>query len=117
MQTDSSALDRIFYALSDATRRGMVDRLSRGPASVSELAEPYAMALPSALKHLQILEASGIVHSEKAGRVCTYRIETASLEQIERWVARRKASWNDGFDRLERFLMTTPRRARKRTPR
>lgn len=101
-------LDRLFHALSDPTRRSMVDRLSRGPASVKELARPLAMALPSVLKHLHVLEAGGIVLSEKAGRVRTYRIEAAALALIEGWVADRRASWNGRFDRLDRYLADHP---------
>jgi DNA-binding transcriptional ArsR family regulator len=112
--SEAAALDRIFQALADASRRGMVDRLSRGPASVKELAEPLDMALPSVLKHLQVLETSGLVSSEKSGRVRTYRIETAALARVERWVARRSAAWNAHFDRLERFLERTPSEPPKR---
>jgi DNA-binding transcriptional ArsR family regulator len=107
-QVESERLDRMFSALADPSRRGMVDRLSRGPASVSELAEPLAMALPSVLKHLQVLEGSGLVASEKAGRVRTYRLEAAALQQLERWVAQRSAFWQRRFDRLERFLAEGP---------
>jgi DNA-binding transcriptional ArsR family regulator len=107
-QAASDRLDRAFAALADPSRRGMVDRLSRGPASVSELAEPLAMALPSVLKHLQVLETSGLVASEKAGRVRTYRLEAAALQQLERWVGQRSALWNRRFDRLERFLTADP---------
>jgi DNA-binding transcriptional ArsR family regulator len=107
-QAASDRLDRAFAALADPSRRGMIDRLSRGPASVSELAEPLAMALPAVLKHLQVLETSGLVASEKAGRVRTYRLEAAALRQLERWVAQRSALWNRRFDRLERFLITDP---------
>ena len=98
------ALDAIFRALSDVSRRGMIDRLSRGPASVSELAEPLAMALPSVLKHLQVLESSGLVSSEKAGRTRTYSLQPRALRRLERWVAQRTAYWNGRFDRLEHYL-------------
>jgi DNA-binding transcriptional ArsR family regulator len=107
MQAEPARLDRIFHALADGTRRGMVDRLSRGPASVMELAEPLSIALPSVLKHLRVLEESGVVRSEKSGRVRTYRIELVALDQIERWASRRKATWNDRFDRLDQFLVAT----------
>lgn len=107
-------LDRTFHALADASRRGMVERLSRGPASVKELAEPLALALPSVLKHLGVLEEGGLVRSDKVGRVRTYRIETAALGRIEHWVALRKSSWNDRFDRLDR-LLAEPAKPSRRT--
>ena len=91
----------MFHALADPGRRGMVDRLSEGPASVSELARPLAMALPSVVKHLAVLEAGGIVLSEKAGRIRTYRIAPGALSALESWVSERKAKWNSRFDRLE----------------
>ncbi|WP_025661997.1 metalloregulator ArsR/SmtB family transcription factor [Rhizobium sp. IBUN] len=104
MMDEPATLDEMFHALSDRSRRGMVDRLGRGPASVSELAEPLSMALPTVMKHLAVLERSGLVHSEKSGRVRTYRLEAGALGQVERWLAGHKASWNASFDRLERFL-------------
>lgn len=97
-------LDRLFHALADPSRRGMIDRLARGPASVKELAAPLSMALPSVMKHLRVLEEGGIVLSEKAGRVRTYRIEPAALSAMEEWVAARKAMWNAQFDRLDDYL-------------
>ncbi|MBR0647546.1 ArsR/SmtB family transcription factor [Plastoroseomonas hellenica] len=100
----SQTLDRVFHALADASRRGMVDRLAGGPASVTELARPLAMALPSVLKHLAVLEGAGIVLSEKAGRVRTYRMAPQALGAIEAWVAERKARLNRDFDRLEQYL-------------
>lgn len=98
------ALDRMFHALADSSRRGMVDRLSQGPASVTELAQPLSMALPSVMKHLAVLETGGIVVSEKVGRVRTFRIAPAALDVVEAWVAERKARWNSHFDQLERYL-------------
>lgn len=103
---DPARLDRMFHALADASRRGMIDRLSEGPASVSELARPLAMALPSVVKHLAVLESGGIVISEKTGRVRTYRIAPDALSVVESWVAERKAKWNRQFDALERYLLT-----------
>ena len=85
-----SPLDLTFQALADPSRRAMVDRLARGPASVSELARPLAMSLPSAMQHLQILEASGLVRSAKAGRVRTCTLDTAALSQAELWIAERR---------------------------
>ena len=79
MTPEPLALDRMFHALSDRSRRGMVDRLGLGPASVSELAEPFAITLPTAMKHLHVLEESGLVHSEKSGRTRTYRLRQEAL--------------------------------------
>jgi len=102
--SDSTQLDRLFHALSDPTRRAFVERLTRGPASVKELARPHSMALPSVLKHLHVLESGGIVASRKAGRVRTFQIDPVALSRVEQWVAERKKAWNGRFDRLEHFL-------------
>lgn len=107
MRPDShpaTRLDRMFVALADGSRRAMVDRLSNGPASVSDLAKPLDIALPSALKHLAVLEAGGIVRSEKNGRVRTYRIAPDAFSGLEAWVAGRKAMWNRQFDGLDQHL-------------
>lgn len=101
---DPARLDRMFFALADVHRRGMLDRLSRGPASVSELAEPLGVALPSAVKHLAVLEQGGFVASQKVGRVRTYRVEPKALDAMEAWVARRKTLLNAQFDRLDAYL-------------
>lgn len=98
------ALDLLFQALADPARRGMVERLSRGPASVSELAAPFAMSLPAVLQHLRMLEASGLVRSEKTGRVRTCRIEPAGLRTAEHWIADRRAAWERRLDRLGDLL-------------
>lgn len=100
---DPARLDRLFFALADAHRRGMLDRLSRGPASVTELAEPLGMALPSAVKHLAVLEQGGLVASRKVGRVRTYAVEPQALDAMEAWVAKRKTLLNAQFDRPGRF--------------
>src|SRR5687768_10179095 len=100
----SKELPHLFHALSDATRLAMVERLSRGPASVKELAEPFSMALPSVMKHLGVLEEGGLVRSKKEGRVRTYQLEPRALESVERWVSRRRAALNRSFDRLEAML-------------
>lgn len=97
----------MYAALADGTRRRMVDRLSRGPASVSELAAPLAMSLPAVLQHLQVLEASGLVRSEKAGRVRTCRLEPAALQAAEQWIADRRATWARRLDRLGDYLNDT----------
>ena len=92
----------------------MVDRLSRGPASVSELAEPFGMSLPAIVQHLQVLEASGLVSSEKVGRVRTCRIEPTTLRGAEQWISERRTSWERRLDRLGDFLIETdPRRLAK----
>ena len=97
-------LDRAFQALADPARRGMVERLSRGPASVSELAAPFAMSLPAVMQHLQVLEASGLIRTEKAGRVRTCRIEPQTMQAVEGWIAQRRRSWEQHFDRLGEYL-------------
>jgi len=99
-----SALDLVFQALSDPSRRAMVERLGRGPASVSDLAQPLDMSLPAVMQHLQVLETSGLVRSEKAGRVRMCRIEPKALAAAEGWFTRRRATWERRFDRLEAFL-------------
>jgi DNA-binding transcriptional ArsR family regulator len=97
-------LDRVFHALADPTRRGLVERLSRGPASVSALARPLALSLPAVVQHIQVLEASGLVHTEKVGRVRTCRLEPKALRTVENWVAARRASWERRLDRLGEYL-------------
>jgi DNA-binding transcriptional ArsR family regulator len=115
----AASLDLTFQALADPARRSMVERLSRGPASVSELAEPLAMTLSAVVQHLAVLEASGLVLSHKAGRVRTCRIEPAALQTAERWISQRRASWEARLDRLGAFLAETeaaPKRSPKRHP-
>src|SRR5260221_13098266 len=92
-------LDLAFQALSDPARRVMVERLSQGPASVSELARPLDMTLSAVVQHLAVLEASGLVRSQKGGRVRTCRIEPTALHSAERWIAARRASWQRNLDR------------------
>ncbi|HEY2603709.1 MAG TPA: metalloregulator ArsR/SmtB family transcription factor [Thermoleophilaceae bacterium] len=101
-------LDRVFQALADPSRRVMVERLSRGPASVSELAEPLPMSLQAVVQHLQVLEASGLVHTAKAGRVRTCRIEPAVLRSAEQWISERRTSWEERLDRLGEYLANEP---------
>ena len=102
-----TTLDLAFQALADPSRRAMVDRLAQGPASVSELAKPLAMSLPAVMQHLQVLEASGLVVSEKVGRVRTCRIEPKAFTQAEQWIAERRALWERRLDRLGQFLDET----------
>jgi DNA-binding transcriptional ArsR family regulator len=97
-------LDRVFQALADPGRRLMVERLSRGPASVSELASPLDMSLAAVLQHVQVLEASGLLRSQKTGRTRTCSINTAGLQSAERWIAERRSLWERRLDRLGDFL-------------
>jgi DNA-binding transcriptional ArsR family regulator len=106
MLNDSPGLDRAFQALSDPVRRGMLSRLSRGPASVSELAEPFTISLPAVLQHLKSLEDSGLVRSAKKGRVRTVRLEPKALTAAESWIAARRAEWEAQLDRFENYLQT-----------
>jgi DNA-binding transcriptional ArsR family regulator len=104
MLNQQTALDHLFQALADPTRRIMVERLCRGPASVSELAAPFSMSLPAVVQHLQVLESSGLVRSEKVGRVRTCRIEPAALRSAEGWIQQRRTMWERRLDRLGDFL-------------
>lgn len=101
---DDARLDRVFSALSDPTRRRMLERLTQGPASVSELAAPLKMSLPAVVQHLQVLEGSGLVSSEKAGRVRTCRIVPAPFFNALDWINRQRSAWESRFDRLESLL-------------
>jgi DNA-binding transcriptional ArsR family regulator len=107
MLNNSSALDLVFQALADPARRLMIERLSRGPASVSELARPLDMSLPAVVQHLQVLESSGLVRSQKVGRVRTCRIETRALRTAEQWIVRRRSEWERRLDRLGDYLDAT----------
>ena len=98
----------MFQALADPTRRVMVERLSSGPASVSELAKPFAMSLPAVFQHLHVLEASGLVRSEKRGRVRTCRLEPQALGAAEQWMAARRSAWDSHLDRLGDRLAELP---------
>jgi DNA-binding transcriptional ArsR family regulator len=104
MLNKSPSLDLMFQALADPTRRAMVERLGRGPASVSELAKPLAMSMPAVMQHLQMLEASGLVRSEKTGRVRTCRIEPEALSLAEQWINARRIGWQHRLDRLGDYL-------------
>lgn len=103
----AAALDRTFHALSDPTRRAMVQRLSRGPATVSELAKPLSISLPAVMQHLAVLEASGVVTSRKEGRVRTCQVEPKALTAAERWITERRQLWERRLDRLGEFLDAT----------
>ena len=102
--TRSNPLDATFTALADPTRRAMVERLARSPASVSDLARPLAISLPAVMQHLAILEGSGIVVSEKVGRVRTCRVEPRALSLVEQWINARRTEWEHRLDRLGSYL-------------
>ncbi|ACK51738.1 transcriptional regulator, ArsR family [Methylocella silvestris BL2] len=100
----SGQLDRAFHALADATRRGILERLSRGPASVSELAKPYSLSLAAIHQHVQVLEASGLVVTEKHGRTRECRISGEAVLRVEIWLSERRLLWEDRFDLLGKLL-------------
>ncbi len=108
MLNQSDSLDPLFHALADPTRRAIVERLSRGSASVSELAQPFAMSLPAVIQHLQVLETSSLVRSEKVGRIRTCRIEPGTLRTAEQWIIERRTNWERRLDRLSDYLAEHP---------
>ncbi|MDB5692711.1 MAG: transcriptional regulator [Alphaproteobacteria bacterium] len=104
MLNDSARLDLAFHALADPTRRGFVARLTRSPATVSELARPLRMSLPAVMQHLRLLEASGLIRSEKKGRVRTCRVEPKALAAAELWIGEQRALWEGRLDRFETYV-------------
>ena len=104
IQAADITADRVFNALGDPTRRAIVERLGRRPMSVSHLAEPLGITLTAVSQHLQVLQDSGLVHSEKRGRVRTCRIETAGLSVLEHWIAFQRSLWHDRLDRIGDIL-------------
>ena len=102
------SLDDVFRALSDTTRRRMVERLVRSPASVSDLAKPLDMTLAAVVQHVQVLEACGIVRTEKVGRTRMCRVEPKALSVAEKWIHERRALWEHRFDLLEKELRKKP---------
>ena len=104
MLNNRPGLDQMFQALADPTRRAIVERLSRGPASVSELARPLPMSLPAVVQHLQVLEQSGLVRTEKLGRVRTCSLDSGALSLAEHWINDRRLARNRQLDRLGAFL-------------
>ena len=106
MPNQSSELSAVFQALADPTRRAVLERLGRGPAAMSELAQPFDMALPSFSQHLDVLERSGLVRSRKSGRVRTYRLSPRPLKTAENWMAKQRALWERRLDQLDNYLQT-----------
>jgi len=107
MRNYQRPLDLAFQALADPARRAIVEQLAQGPASVSELAKPLPMSLPAVMLHLKVLEESGLIRSEKVGRVRTCRIEAQTLSQAEHWISERRQMWERNLDRLGAFLDQT----------
>ena len=106
LSESAKPIDNIFRALSDPTRRHVLERLSKSPASVSELAEPFDMALPSFVQHMGILEDCGLVHSRKTGRVRTYQLVPRRMKLAEDWLVRQRAFWEKRLDQLDTYLIT-----------
>lgn len=106
--TRSASLDAVFHALGDSSRRAMVERLARGPATVSELAKPFAMALPTVTQHLGVLEKAGLVASHKEGRVRTCQLIPGALTAAENWISRQRLPAERRLDRLGSFLAGPP---------
>lgn len=100
MPTEAAVLDQAFRALADPSRRAIVARLSTGSASVSELAAPLSMSLPAVVQHLDVLQKSGLVSSEKVGRVRTCRLEVEPMRSVERWIEQHRTEWESRLDRL-----------------
>jgi DNA-binding transcriptional ArsR family regulator len=104
---DVADLDRVFHALADPGRRLMLERLSRGPASVSELGRPLTMSLAAVVQHVQVLEASGLVRTQKLGRTRTCRLDPVALRSAERWISERRSFVERRLDRLGEYLTET----------
>lgn len=101
----ATRLDKVFHALGDPTRRSVLSRLGSGPASTTALAKPFRMALPSFMQHLDVLQDSGLVRSEKVGRTRVYRLVPKPLAEAERWMASRRATWQARLDQLDDYLV------------
>lgn len=114
MEQYSEQLTGIFQALADPTRRAVLGRLGRGPASISELAQPFDMALPSFMKHIRLLEGSGLIRTRKEGRVRTATIESKPLAVVETWLSAQRALWETRTDRLEQFVLTAKAKGKSR---
>ncbi len=114
LSSRSAGLDGLFHALSDGCRRAMVERLTDGPASVSQLAEPFDMALPTVVQHLQVLEREGIVTSEKVGRVRTYQLAADALVPANAWIVARRRPQEAQLDRLGDYLTRQPKTTTER---
>jgi DNA-binding transcriptional ArsR family regulator len=113
MPNYSVSLDRVFFALSDPSRRLIVEHLTKKEASVSELAKPFKMSMPAVVQHIQVLEESGLIRTHKSGRVRTCRIEPRALEAMEGWLSQRRRFWEKNLDRLGDFLERTSKETKR----
>jgi DNA-binding transcriptional ArsR family regulator len=109
MLNRSQDLDRLFHALADPARRAILERLGRGPAAVSELARPLPMSLPAAMQHLGVLEAAGLIRTEKVGRTRNCALEPQAMSRAEQWITARRREWAARLDRLDDYLKTLDR--------
>jgi DNA-binding transcriptional ArsR family regulator len=114
MEQYSERLNGIFQALADPTRRAVLGRLGKGPATISELAQPFDMALPSFMKHIHLLEGSGLIRTRKEGRVRTCAIEKKPFAVVEAWLTTQRALWEGRTDRLEQFVTTAPQKGKSK---
>jgi DNA-binding transcriptional ArsR family regulator len=114
-EPEAPPIDLLFQALADPTRRLMIDRLSRSPASVSELAKPFDMSLAAVVQHLHVLEHSGLVQSEKVGRVRTCSLEADAMCTAEQWISERRTFWEQNLDRLGTYLSQNPDQPKQRS--
>ena len=117
MDNLSSNLDLVFGALADPTRRAVLKRLGEGEASIGELAQPFDMALPSLMKHVRVLEAVGLVESQKSGRVRTCRLKPAAMTDAEHWLVQQRAVWEARLDRLDAYVKTIEKKSREKKSR
>ena len=115
MLNNSVSLDRVFYALSDPSRRSIVEALSKKEASVSELARPFKMSMAAVVQHIQVLEECGLIRTHKSGRVRTCKVEPRSLEVIESWLSQRRRFWERNLDRLGEFLERNQREGKQKS--
>jgi DNA-binding transcriptional ArsR family regulator len=113
MTNQYANLDRVFHALADPTRRAILSKLSRGPASVSELAKPFSMAMPTLLQHLRVLEDSRLVHSKKIGRVRSCEMQPAALGSAQSWIAQQRAIWEGRLDRMQAYVTSLQAKEKK----
>lgn len=104
MPNQAAQLSRVFHGLADPTRRAVLERLTAGPAAVSELANPFKMALPSFSQHLNVLERAGLVKSHKTGRVRTYELKPASLKLANHWLETQRTMWESRLNQLDTYL-------------